>query len=173
MPLQSENLVVLIGKLDELAVEMKGLSGALKATDQKAKWAKRAATVGIAVGIIGCMVGVIGLVAGWKANDTADQLAQSRREGQISSCVQSNLTTERIRAALIQGVSVVSQPNPNRTEAEQASIDRFVTEYTLRTNSALPYRDCTPRGIEIYYEHPPADPALSPPIITSSTTVTR
>jgi hypothetical protein len=160
MPLSPEELHSLVGTLDSLKSEMTNLRIALATADKRARWARSVAIVGVVVGIVGGSVGLGGVVVGVSARATADDLAQTRKESQVASCVQSNLTTQKTRSALIAGVSVLTQPNPNRGPNEQAGVDRFVVEYTRNVHSALPYRDCSAEGINRYYENPPVDPAL-------------
>lgn len=148
-----EFLQNLIASIDKLTVEMHAHKDQLRITDRRSKWARSSAAVGLVVGAVGVAVGLGGLKYG-------HDLASSRRDAQESGCVQANLTTQRIREALAAGVSVLTQPNPSRGEQEQAAVDRFVVEYTNHVNSALPYRDCSDRGIDAYYDHPPVDPAL-------------
>lgn len=169
MPLTPEELDVLVGKIDESNHEMARLSARLVTADKRARWARSVAIVGVVVGIVGGAVGAGGVIVGASAQATADDLAESRRETQQSSCVQANLTNQRTRQALIDGVEVVASPDARRTEAEQARVDRFVVAYTAKVNAALPYRSCTPEGIAAYFRNPPVDPALGPETTTTTT----
>lgn len=169
MPLTHDELDELIVKLDELGDQMVDHRAALVVADRRSRRARLTATVGVVAGIIGGVVGAGGVIVGASAQATADALADSRRETQQAACVQANLTNQRTRDALIAGVGVLAAPDPRRTEAEQARVDRFVVEYTASVQRALPYRDCSKRGIELYYEHPPDDPALGEPPATTTT----
>ena len=171
MPLTPEELDVLVHKIDESNHEMARLSARLSTADKRARWARSVAIVGVVAGIIGGAVGAGGVIVGASAQATADDLAESRRETQQSSCVQANVTNHRTRQALIAGVQVLAAPDPRRTEAEQARVDRFVVEYTNSVSASLPYRDCSRRGIDLYFAHPPDDPALG--VSTITTEVTR
>ena len=171
MPLNPEDLHSLVTTIEVLNTEVAGLRIALVNADKRARWARSVAIVGVVAGIIGGAVGLGGVIVGANAKATAEDLAETRRETQVSACIQANLTTQRTRDALIDGVSVLTQPDPRRGDAEQAAVDRFVVEYTRKVNAALPYRDCSPGGIRSYYSHPPIDPALG--TATSSTVVTR
>lgn len=172
MTLKSEDLASLVSTIEVLNTEVAGLRLALVNADKRARWARSVAIVGVAVGILGVAVGVGGVLVGASAKATARDLAANRRENSVASCVQANLTTQRTREALIAGVSVLTQPNTNRTDAGQASVDRFVVEYTRKVEAQLPYRDCSEKGVRAYYENPPADPALGAPSSVSSTTTT-
>jgi len=160
---------MLVGKIDESNREMASLSARLATADRRARWARSVAIIGVIAGIVGGAVGAGGVIVGASAQATADDLAESRRETQQSACVQANLTTWRTRGALIAGIQVLAAPDPRRTEAEQARVDRFVVEYTTSVHNALPYRDCSPRGIAQYFAHPPDDPALGEPPATTTT----
>lgn len=170
MPLSPDEYQHLFEAMDTLKGEMTGLRLALVTTDKRARWSRSVAIVGVVVGIVGGAVGLGGVAVGVSAGATADDLASSRREQQQSSCVQANLTTQRTREALIAGVSVLTQPDPRRGANEQASVDRFVVEYTRHVNSALPFRDCRPEGLTAYFENPPIDPALGSGIGLTTTT---
>ena len=168
MPLNPEELHQLVGTIDGLGREITGLRVALVTADKRSRWARSVAIVGVVAGIIGGAVGIGAVLVGMSARATAHDLADSRREAQVSGCVQANLQTQRTRDALVAGVSVITQPDPRREPAQQAAVDRFVVEYTRNVNNALPYRDCSPGGIKSYYQHPPVDPALQ--FATTSTT---
>lgn len=168
MPLSPDELHSLVGTIDALKGEMTGLRLALITADRRARWARSVAIVGVVVGIIGGAVGAGGVVVGASAQDTADTNTRNRKESQIASCVQANLTNQRTRDALIAGVSVLTQPDPRRGEIEQARVDRFVVEYSRHINAALPYRDCSPGGIVAYYKNPPIDPALEAGVTTTT-----
>lgn len=171
MPLSPEELERFIGTIDQLTAEMRTHEKMLETANRRAAWAKKAAIVGVAVGIAGTVVGFGGLIFGVGAQASTDDLAATRKESQVSSCVQANETTQRTRDALIRGVSVLTQPDPRRGPNEQASVDRFVVQYTRGVEAALPFRDCSIRGIRSYYENPPTDPALGG--ATTTTVVTR
>lgn len=173
MPLNPSELQALVSTIDVLNAEVAGLRQVMVHADKRAKWARSVAIVGVVAGIIGGAVGIGGVVVGASAQATADDLAAARQESLVSGCVQSNLQTQRTREALIAGVSVLTQPDPRRSEAERIALDRFAIEYTRTVNNALPYRDCSPGGIRSYYAHPPTDPALAGGPVTSSTVVTR
>lgn len=178
MPISDEKLVKFVDKVDELTGEMRNHEAELRLVDEelrvtrkRIKRAQKVATIGVVVGIIGVVVGIGGGIFGISAQTTADDLAESRRETQVSSCRQANETTKRTRDALIAGVSVLTAPNPTRTPNDQAAIDRFIVEYQRHVDGALPFRDCSTAGIKAYYANPPVDPALGGG--TTTTMVTR
>ncbi len=160
MPLSPEELARFISTVDTLTLEMRVHEEKLVATNKRSARAQNVATIGVAVGIFGVVVGLGGILAGLTARATADDLKQARRDGRVATCIQSNLQTQRTREALLSGVSVLTQPDARRGAAEQTALDRFVVEYGRKVDASLPYRDCSERGIEAYYRHPPDDPAL-------------
>lgn len=160
MPLSPEDLSRFISTVDALTLEMRVHEEKLMAANRRSARAQNVATIGVVVGIVGVVVGIGGAIFGLTAQSTTEDLKQARRDGRIATCVQSNLQTQRTREALLSGVSVLTQPDPRRSNTEQAAVDRFVVEYGRKVDGSLPYRDCSERGIDIYYQHPPADPAL-------------
>lgn len=166
----SPDFVRLITTIDGLSRDIHAHKSALAAADRRSRWARTVAVVGICVGILGVAVGMGGAIFGLNAQTTADDVSQARRDNLVSGCVQANITTQRTRAALVAGVSVLTTLNPDRTAEQQANVDEFVDRYTTSVERALPYRSCSPEGIAAYYDHPPVDPAT---IQTSSTTNTR
>lgn len=171
MPLTPDELHHLVDTIEGLGREMTSLRVALATTDRRARWSRSVAIIGVVAGIIGGAVGLGGVAVGVSARATADDLAKTRKDAQISGCVQSNLAIQRTRDALTAGVSVLTQPDPRRGEVEQARVDRFVIEYSKHVNNALPYRDCSEGGIAAYYENPPVDPALGSGLTTTTTPV--
>lgn len=170
MPLTPDELVKLVSAIDILNTEVSGLRFAMINADKRAKWARSVAIIGVVAGIIGLTVGFIGVTVGASAQSTADDLAATRTETQISSCIQANVSTQRTKEALKSGVSVLTQPDPRRDSAAQASLDRFIVEYSAKVDAALPFRDCSPRGIAAYFARPPADPALGSGLVPTTTT---
>lgn len=166
MPLTPEELAHLMVKMDELGHEMAVHGAALKVTDRRSRWARTVGTIGVIAGIIGGVVGAGGVLVGASARATAEDVADARREAQVGSCIQANVTTERSREALVNGLLAILPPGQEPTEKQQEIVDR----YTKQVEEALPFRSCSPAGIEAYLRNPPADPAT---VQTSSTTITR
>lgn len=166
MPTSSPDFIPFIESVDKLAVEIAAHKAQLTIADRRSRWARTASMVGIVVGVVGIAVGLGGAVFGLAAQTTADDLADSRRETQVSACVQQNVTTERVRVALVQSLLAILPPGQEPTDAQKLIVDR----YTTQVEQALPYRSCSEAGIKAYFDHPPADPAATQ---TSSTTTTR
>lgn len=168
MPLTPDELHEFITHLDELSREIATHRALLAVTDRRSRWAKKVAAIGVIIGVLGIMVGAGAVSVGASARATAHDNAAIRKEQQVAACIQANLNTQRTREALIAGVSVLTQPDPRRTPNEQAGVDRFVVEYTGHVNGALPFRDCSAKGILSYYANPPADPALGAGVTTTT-----
>ncbi len=76
----------------------------------------------------------------------------------MSACIQFNAQRAEIRAALKDSL-VTLVPDPAAiSENQRAQLDRYSTS----VDAKLPFRDCTPSGLEQYFKNPPADPALTP-----------
>lgn len=117
--------------------------------------AKNVARTGVFVGIFGIMLAVLGVVVGFDGRDVAHDIVSNRTEARISSCIQTNVGIAGNREALISSILVFAQDPSHLNPQEQAIADAYRTV----VESKLPYRDCSPAGIEIYYEDPPSDPA--------------
>ncbi len=87
--------------------------------------------------------------------DSADRREADQAEARVSACVQSNVSTQKTREALVQSILALAADPEHLTPEQQAIADR----YRARVDAALPYRDCDAKGISAYYEDPPADPA--------------
>ena len=156
--LDFNELVVSLGKASE---EMQAVKEQLRAANTKSALAKNVAVIGMIIGVLGVAVGAGGLIYAERANDTADEVhtlqierAREQIENRIVSCIQQNVQTNRMRKALVSGVSVLVPP-----EGPSERLTQFIESYTANVNDALPFRDCSPRGIETYFESPPGDPA--------------
>lgn len=165
MPLTPEELHQLIEKLDVVSEEMATHGAKLAVTDQRSRKARSTATVGVIAAIIGLAVGAGGILVGASARATADDINASRRESRESSCIQANVTTKANREALVNGLLAVFPPGQELSENQKKVVER----YSAQVEEALPYRDCSEKGVNAYFRDPPVDPALPP----TSTTTTR
>lgn len=142
-PAQVERL---IGTIDHLSDDLDAHKVALIGTDKRSRAARLAAIVGIVVAVIGITVGATGIIYGVKRND--ERSAQI-----IAACSQSNAQRAEIRDAM--KLALASLAPPTLTEQQRASLDTYNKSVDLR----LPYRDCSPAGIDAYFKSPPKDPA--------------
>lgn len=117
--------------------------------------AKNVARSGVVVGIIGIIVGLIGGAVGFDGRSRAQDIVAARNEARISGCIQSNVATQGSREALASSILVFADDPNHLTPKEQIIADA----YRSRVEHALPYRDCSPEGLDRYFDNPPADPA--------------
>lgn len=164
MPLTPDELHVLVAKLDEVSHDMAIHGEALKVTDRRAVRARSVARVATVAAIVGVVVGAGAVLVAVSARATADDIEASRNESRVNGCIQANVTTKANRQALVNGLLAVFPPGQEPTEMQQ----KIIARYTQQVDEALPYRDCSARGIDAYFAHPPIDPALPP-----TTTTTR
>lgn len=151
-PDQVERLIVSIDSLESaFAVHKQALARAEKRT----KYAKSASIVGMLVGIVGVAVGV----TAWGVADDVRELSADRQretvEVRTSACVQFNVQRNEVRSTMKLALTSLAPPEAARTEAQRASLE----VYSKAVDLGLPYRDCSPQGIEAYFKSPPKDPA--------------
>lgn len=117
-------------------------------TVRRVAWARRAV-------VFALVVGMLGVVAGYRALDTADDINESRSSQIISSCINFNSQREEIRLAIKKSLLALLPTGTTPTPAQEA----IIAKYNDEVDAQLPYRDCSPAGIEKYFEQPPRDPA--------------
>lgn len=159
--LDFNELVVSLGRASE---EMNAVKEQLRVANHRSALAKNVAVVGMVIGVFGIAVGTGGLIYAERANNTADEVQQIQEEraadqvsSRLASCVQQNVQTQRVRSALIAGVSVLTPQNGEDGRSERVAT--FINLYTKTVEKQLPFRDCSPNGIARYFEDPPGDPA--------------
>lgn len=130
--------------------------------------ARKVGKRGVVVGILGVVVGLVGIAVGadgrQTAKDNKDIIAtqtKDRQEARLGSCIQSNVAVKKTREALVAGLGVFIVPIPGREEAELQRLEQLLADFELAVNKALPYRDCSDKGIDKFFEDPPRDPALA------------
>lgn len=94
-----------------------------------------------------------------RVNETAQDLIQLRKEGNTAICVASNVSRLAIRTAIKDSLLALVPPGTTLTDVQKATIAR----YNEKVDSLLPYRDCSPEGIEEFLKNVPPDPALEKP----------
>jgi hypothetical protein len=149
-----EQVERLIATSERLSGELAAHKRQLAVTDKRAKYAKAASIVGMFVGIIGIAVGV----QAWSTAHDLDQLVETRQrettEARISSCVQFNVQRAETRAAM--KLALGSLVPTTATEQQRLALETYGKSVDL----GLPYRNCSPEGIEAYFKSPPKDPAI-------------
>lgn len=162
-PEQPSQLTRIEATLNNLVAQLTSVNGELRRVDQRTTSAKKAAAVGVIVGAVGVSVAIGALSYGLDARATAKDIVAARSEARVSSCVQQNITTERQRSALVGALLTFVPAGQTLTPSQQTAVDR----YSAEVQRQLPFRDCTPTGIDAYLSAPPPDPAVNPPTSTT------
>lgn len=93
-----------------------------------------------------------------------DARERERHDRAVASCITSNIETLATRDGIVAGVEGAIKPF-----GSFAGSDRLAQALRASTDAALPFRDCSPAGVDSTLAHPPPDPATT---TTSSTTTT-
>lgn len=139
------------GSVDEFAT---------KADVADAKRLSKRANVNSALAVIAILlVALIGFV-GWQSNSsTLDRFERDRKDRTLGSCVQWNANQRNTREAIINGL--VDTFRPLVTPGKEAQLEQFAAALRTNVEKQLPYRDCSPDGIEAFLRNPPPDPNSS------------
>lgn len=89
----------------------------------------------------------------------AKDLIRLKSESDIANCVAANVGRAAVRNALKDSLLALVDPKVTLTPEQEARI----LLYNERVDSGLPFRDCSKKGIEIFLENQPPDPALLGP----------
>lgn len=85
------------------------------------------------------------------------QETKDRAENTIGACVQFNVQQAKNRSAIADGL--VNAFKPLVTSASgQAGLDTLSTNLHAQVDALLPFRDCSPTGIDEFLKNPPPDP---------------
>lgn len=91
-----------------------------------------------------------------KANSDANaKQDRERKERSVGSCIQANVAIQKQREAMVTSLLALVPEGTVLRPDQQASIDRYRAAVAVQ----LPYRDCSPAGIEAFLRNPPTDPA--------------
>jgi hypothetical protein len=149
---EARDLITHIDQLqDELAVHRRMIAS----QGRRVNWVRRGMLAALVVAVLGVAVGAAGAIT---ANDVSEQTAairEVRETSRVGACIQANVLIAQTRAALKASLLALAPDPANLTERQQQLIDAYNASVDLQ----LPFRDCTPAGIDAYYEAPPADPA--------------
>lgn len=94
-----------------------------------------------------------------RTDKVAAELVRLREENLIATCVAANVARDAVRETIKDSLLALVDPETPLTEAQKLRIEL----YNERVNTGLPFRDCSPEGIEAFLENQPPDPALSLP----------
>ena len=124
-------------------------------TGKTARRGRRIAILGIFIGLMSAF----GIYKAFAATDDVDHLvranARENAEARVSSCIQFNAQREEIRVAFKTSLLALA-PNGAALTPDQQQV---VLLYAAAVDKGLPYRDCSPEGIALYFSSPPKDPA--------------
>lgn len=105
---------------------------------------------------IGALLLLFVALGGWYLKSSQDQANTDRKDRSYGSCVQFNINQHNIREAEVQGLvttfSKFIQPG------QEARLELFAAELRTNVEVLLPYRDCSPPGIDAFLKNPPTDP---------------
>lgn len=141
----------LIDKIDELRTELAAHRYVVMTANRRSKAA-------MILTIVGATLCVVGIYLALSARHDVSEANESRATARISACVQDNVTTGNVRAAVVSGL-LTFVPDPANLTAEQTAA---LNAYEGAVAAILKFRDCSPEGITAYYASPPLDPALEP-----------
>lgn len=126
--------------------------------------ADRRSKAGIIFGIIGVTVAIIATIYAISARDTSRDVKElneaviaDRADARVAACVQYNVQRDEVRRAVKDALVALAPPSQPLTPAQREVVDRYAAE----VDAKLPYRDCTPAGLDAYFKNPPTDPALN------------
>lgn len=85
------------------------------------------------------------------------ELAQLKKDAEVANCVATNISRAAIRQTFKDSLLELV-PAGTILDAEQKL---RVALYNDRVDRGLPFRDCSPAGIELWIQNQPPDPALA------------
>lgn len=94
-----------------------------------------------------------------KANDAVAQVQTERNEAATATCIRFNIGQRNTREAIVQGITQAFQPLV--AAGDQHKLDDFSAALRASVTTLLPYRDCSPAGIDAFAKNPPPDPATT------------
>lgn len=126
--------------------------------------ANRRSKAGIIAGIVGITVGIASTLYALNAHDTAndvrdlqEQYQADSAQARLSGCIQYNVQRFEIRVAVKDALLALAPPGTPLSDSQKATLERYNGE----VDAKLPYRDCSPAGLEQYFKRPPEDPAVA------------
>ncbi len=139
----------------ELSEDIQNLGPTLERHRQTVLKADRRSKAGVIAGIIGITVAIFALFIAADVHDLQRSVAADSASARVASCVQFNVQREQTRAAMKLALASLAPPAANQTDQQRTALET----YSKAVDLGLPYRDCSPAGIEAYFQSPPKDPA--------------
>lgn len=120
----------------------------IAASIRKMRWYRRA-------GVTGAVLAPLALWAGLTARHAVNELRTQRDQGRIVACQKDNeyaVKTNKLGMSMGTIVDLATPPNPNRSPAQQAQVDRFVGDSKQALAEArIALRDCSPAAVAAFY----------------------
>ncbi len=177
----SQQAAALLDSMERLEAELHDHRPIVEEANRRSRIARTVGIIGLVVGVIGLAAGGTGLWAARKADQSIDtnrdaiaavealvaQIEQDRADARRAGCIGDNGSILGQRASLVStttaSLRVLAEDPENLTAEETALLNAYRKQAAAEAERSLPFRDCSPPGIERYIEHPPIDPATLPP----------
>lgn len=118
--------------------------------------------------VVSVLLAIVLVVVGaavYETRQATRTINTERAERTTIGCVRDNVETAGFRFALVttlaRSISVLAEDPDNLTAQEQAVLDVYTDAARDTAAEALPYRDCSPAGIEAWFSSTPIDPATT------------
>lgn len=116
--------------------------------------ASTAVAIAVLAALLAIFVGYRSLEVARRVDREADGRAAENVTARIAACVQFNSQRAETRAAMKLSLASLLPAGQTVTEAQQKALDT----YNGAVDDGLPFRDCSPSGIDAYFKFPPKDP---------------
>ena len=150
--------------IDKLTVELRTVQINQEAAEQRQRKRRNFQAVCLAVLALAIVVACIAI---YRNGDTIKENEASRQQARIASCKQYNVQMKETREGVVQ-IAVASLEGlagdpANLTDAELGLREQVVARASATAEATFPYRDCSPEGLDAYFESPPPDPGTTVP----------
>lgn len=153
----------LIHSITDLQGQISQHGKQLQEAEHRSRFARGVALFAILVGLFATIVGAYAIYTSNDAHDAVEKVESfleqqtiDRQQQLVSACIQFNAQRFEVRTAVKDALVALVPPGQPLTEAQQATAARYGAE----VDEKLPYRDCSPAGLERYFKNPPVDPAV-------------
>lgn len=109
--------------------------------------------------VIALGAGITALVLIGRVENVTQDLVRIRQENNVANCIAANVGRDAVRRAVEDSLLALVPAGTTLTPEQEARIEL----YNVRVETGLPFRDCSPEGIEAFLKNQPPDPALSGP----------
>lgn len=130
-----------------------------RANRRAIRWLGAIAVLSLTLAFVGFFLGVRGIRHDQQdTQNNRERIAdieQSRDESSRALCIQTNVLIDGARASLVGGLDALLAMSSEITPEQKQQI---LMTYGDAVAVHLPFRDCSPSGIEEFITHPPPDP---------------